>query len=158
MATGKKQPAAKPEAPAREGRRDRQEIIYEVITANGGKLTPDRVESLAQKVKAVTPGTYASAAKHNFVMKDDNVLPEISEAGFKSQLLYAKKRNISTWVLRKFPTEAAAAAKKLSLPIPKADSSPSLSRPVRRDITPVTPSECPMCVAERARAQAPVVA
>ena len=146
--------AAKTAPVAREGRRDRQEIIWEVITAAGGKLSADKIEAAAQKIKSVTAGTYASTAKRNFVMKEDNVLPEISEAGFKTQLLYAKKRNLSTWVLRTFPTEAAAAAKKLGLPMPKVDPSPS-SFSHRHNPVVIEQSECPMCIAERQK-QTPV--
>jgi hypothetical protein len=131
-------------------------VIYSVVKENGGKLPLEKLESLCQQRKKLSDGSYASYAKTRFVFKDGLVYPQINDRGFKDALTYMARRHLTTphWVIQTFPEEAADAAKRLGLPLPKADPSSSvLSEPRRRSassyLTPdghlVNGGACPKC-------------
>lgn len=159
-------PSKKTTPPVEETRRmDRQEIIYNLITQAGGKITLEKLESEGQKIKRAKPGNYSATAKSAFVVKDGSVLPEPSEKGLRGQLQYCQKRKLVTWLIRKFPKQASEVAKKESLPMPNLEASPSsvFQRPLvvtnNRGITSVSGRQrngsdnCPICQIERLRVQ-----
>ena len=103
-------------------RKDRQQVIWEVITANGGKLLPSEVEELAQKIKPATKGSYAHVAEKAFVVgKDGKVLPELTDDTMAGQLRYCKNLSTPTWSVQHFPEQATKVAAKFKLPLPKAE-------------------------------------
>lgn len=103
-------------------RKDRQQIIYEVISANGGKLLPSEVEDLAQKAKPASKGSYAHTAQRAFVVgKDGKVLPELTGDTMAGQFRYCKSLSTPTCSVQHFPEQAAKVAAKFKLPLPKVE-------------------------------------
>lgn len=140
-----KKPTAKPTtAPEPSGRVDIYQIVYDVISQNGGKLTPEKLEEFAQKVKPASSGRYAAYGRSNFVNKDEYILPEVSVHGFKVALIYSNKRGLVHWSIQKFPKQAEAAAKELGLQMPKVADPASSSL----QETTVSGKSCPQCERE----------
>ncbi len=84
--------------------RDRQEVIFSVLAANGGKYPLERIETASQALKKATGGSYHRAAGFFFVVdKEGNVLPQPTEKGVLNQLAYIKgRKDATTWYLDKF--------------------------------------------------------